>query len=438
LEEQAAIESSARFYPQGLPIALEEGRGATLRDVDGNVFIDFFAGAGVLNVGHGNSHVLAAATRQQSLLVHALDFPTQARLRLMRSLKPLLPGDLARTGRFHFGGPTGSDAIEAAIKLARGYTGRTGIIAFQGSYHGMTGEALAATSSASRRPAIASAVDFLPYPYSYRSPLGLPEDDCWHACIQMLETCLTDPLSGIPKPAAVLIEPIQGEGGTIVPPAGFLPALRQLTSDHEVLLVVDEIQTGFGRTGDMFACEHEGISPDIVTLSKALGGIGFPLACIAYDERLDGWEPGAHIGTFRGHQVAMAAGAAAIEYMEEVDLVGHARDLGESALAFLLAETRTLAAVGEVRGRGLLIGVELVLDQETKEPWPELAHTLRRACAERGLIFEIGGHFENVVRFLPPLVISRDLLEQGLRIFVDALADCEAALVGANREGGGR
>lgn len=428
LAEQARIESRARFYPRGLPIAFEEGRGATLRDADGNVFIDFFAGAGVLNVGHGNPHVMAAAMEQQSRLVHALDFPTRARLRLMRALKPLLPGDLAQTARFHFGGPTGSDAIEAAVKLARAHTGRSGIIAFQGSYHGMTAEALAVTANAARRESMPRAVHFLPYPYPYRSPLGLQGDDCWRACIKLLETSLSDPLSGISKPAAVLVEPIQGEGGTIVPPTGFLTALRQLTSDHGVLLVVDEIQTGFGRTGHMFACEHEQVSPDIVTLSKALGGIGFPLACIAYDERFDSWEPGAHVGTFRGHQVAMAAGAAALEYMEEVDLVGHVNDLGERALAFLQAETVTLAAVGEVRGRGLLIGVELVRDRDTKEPWPELAHILRRACAEQGLIFEIGGHFENVVRFLPPLVISPRLLEQGLRIFVDALGECEASL----------
>jgi diaminobutyrate-2-oxoglutarate transaminase len=438
LKRQAEIDSRARIYPRGLPIALEEGRGATVRDADGNVLIDFFAGAGVLNVGHGNPYVLAAATDQMARLVHALDFPTEARLRLMQTLKPLLPGDLAHTARFHFGGPTGSDAIEAAIKLARTHTGRTGIVAFQGSYHGMTAGALAATASSKRRSAVESTVDFLPFPYAYRSPLGLPEEDCWRACVRMLETCLTDPLSGIAKPAAVLVEPIQGEGGTIVPPPGFLPGLRQLTREHGVLLIVDEIQTGFGRTGRMFACEHEGVSPDIVALSKALGGIGLPLSCIAYDEKLDSWEPGAHLGTFRGHQVAMAAGAAALEYMAEFDLVRHAGELGDHALDYLRAETSELTAVGEVRGRGLFIGVELVRDRETREPWPELAHALRRTSAERGLIFEIGGHFNNVVRFLPPLVITRSLLEQGLQIFLASLRDCETSSAVEHRVGSAR
>ena len=362
--------------------------------------------------------------------MHALDFPTRARLRLMQTLKPLLPGSLAQTARFHFGGPTGSDAIEAAIKLARAYTGRSGLIAFQGSYHGMTADALAVTANAAKRRSPSSGVDFLPFPYPYRSPLGLREEECWKACLSMLETCLADPLSGISKPAAVLVEPIQGEGGTVVPPTGFLAGLRRITSEYDVLLIVDEIQTGFGRTGTMFACEHERVSPDIITLSKALGGVGYPLSCIAYDERLDCWQPGDHLGTFRGHQVGMAAGTAAIEYMRDVDLVSHAAELGELALVCLRTETAALEAVGDVRGRGLFLGIELVRDREAKVPWPELASLLRRSCLDRGLIVEVGGHFENVIRIIPPLVISRQLLERGLGILVEALSDCEERLEG--------
>jgi diaminobutyrate-2-oxoglutarate transaminase len=425
LAEQEELESNARSYPRGIPVAFAEGRGATMRDVDGNTFIDFFAGAGVLNVGHGNPVVAAAASEQQSRLVHALDFPTPAKLRLIRALKRVLPGRLSRTARVHFGGPTGSDAIEAAIKLARAHTGREAIVAFQGSYHGMTAEALAATSNTGLGGPVSTPVHFLPYPYDYRSPFGINGKSCWRACVRMLETALGDPASGVPKPAAVIVEPIEGEGGTIVPPRGFLREVRRITHEHDVLLIADEIQTGFARTGTMFACEYDHVTPDVVTLSKALGGIGYPISCIAYDEAFDSWKPGDHIGTFRGHQVAMAAGAAAIEYIEEMGLAAHADELGELALGMLGEASRDLAAVGEVRGRGLMIGIELVRDRESREPWPELAAEVRRECAERGLIIEVGGHYGNVARFLPPLVISRRLLELGLEIFVEALAACE-------------
>jgi diaminobutyrate-2-oxoglutarate transaminase len=425
LAEQEAVESNARSYPRGIPLAFEEGRGATMRDVDGNVFIDFFAGAGVLNVGHGNPEVAAAASEQQARLVHALDFPTPAKLDLIHALKRVLPGRLARTARFHFGGPTGSDAVEAAIKLARAHTGREAVVAFQGSYHGMTAEALAASSHTALGGPVRTPVHFLPYPYDYRSPFGLNGKSCWRACVQMLETALSDPASGVPEPAAVIVEPIEGEGGTIVPPRGFLREVRRITHEHGVVLIVDEIQTGFARTGTMFACEHDRVTPDVITLSKALGGIGYPISCIAYDEALDAWQPGDHIGTFRGHQVAMAAGAAAIDYIERTGLASHAAALGELALGALEAAGAEMPAVGEVRGRGLMIGVELVRDRETRQPWPELASEVRRECAERGLIIEVGGHYANVARFLPPLVISRRLLELGVEIFLDSLAACE-------------
>jgi diaminobutyrate-2-oxoglutarate transaminase len=425
LIEQEEAESRAISYPRGLPIAFEAGRGATLRDVDGNIYIDFFAGAGVLNLGHGNPVVIAAAARQQGKLIHALDFPTPARARLTRILRAVLPDTLPRTGRIHFGGPTGSDAVEAAVKLAQAHTGRKGLIAFQGSYHGMTGTALAISANAGLHGQSSGSVHFLPYPYPYRSPLGLDEALTSRACISLMETCLSDPLSGIAKPAAVIIEPIQGEGGTIVPPKGFLKELRRVTQEHDVLLIMDEIQTGFGRTGAMFACEHEEVCPDIMIMSKALGGVGFPISCIAYHQHLDSWQPGAHIGTFRGHQVAMAAGAAAIEYIIDADLAQRTATMGELALDLLRSSAETLPAIGDIRGRGLFIGVELVRNQKTKEPWPKLAHLLRRECANRGLIVEIGGHFSNVVRFLPALTIPRELLERGLGIFADALYELE-------------
>ncbi|HMJ32528.1 MAG TPA: aminotransferase class III-fold pyridoxal phosphate-dependent enzyme [Baekduia sp.] len=425
LDEQAALESRARSYPRAVPIALEEGRGATLRDVDGNTFLDFFGGAGALNLGHGHPVVAAAATAQQRRLVHALDFPTVSKNALMRSLKDRLPGALRRTARFHFGGPTGSDAVEAALKLTRTHTGRSPVIAFHGSYHGMTSGALSVSSDTSYRRTDAASVQFVPYPYCYRCPLGLRPDSCGLACAKLVETVIADPHSGTGPPAAVIVEPIQGEGGTVVPPPGYLAELRRMTAAHDVPLICDEIQTGFGRTGSMFGADHDGIVPDVMTLSKAIGGIGYPLSCIAYDEALDTWEPGAHIGTFRGHQVAMAAGVAALEVMDETDLPGHAGRLGELALATLRDACATLESVGDVRGRGLILGVELVRDRETREPWPELTAEVRRACLQRGLIVEVGGHFGNVVRFLPPLVITRELLLRGLEIFTEAVRERE-------------
>jgi diaminobutyrate-2-oxoglutarate transaminase len=431
LAEQAALESSARSYPRAVPIALAEGRGATVRDADGNTYLDFFGGAGTLNVGHGNPSVRHAASEQGERLVHALDFPTEARLRLMRRLREILPGALARTARMHFGGPTGSDAVEAALKLTRGHSGRRGVVAFQGSYHGMTEGALAVTSDTTCGGPTDTPVQFMPYPYCYRCPLGLRPSSCELACAKLLENTLADPHSGVPKPAAVLVEPVQGEGGTIVPPAGWLAEVRRITRAQDVALIADEIQTGFARTGRMWACEHDEVTPDVLVMSKALGGIGYPLSGIAFDATLDTWQPGAHIGTFRGHQVAMAAGAAGIDFMVENDLAEHARELGELALATLRAAAdggETLPAVGEVRGRGLMLGVELVRDRATREPWPQLADEVRRTCCRRGLIVEVGGHFRNVVRFLPPLVITRELLLRGLEIFVESLCETEATL----------
>jgi diaminobutyrate-2-oxoglutarate transaminase len=339
-----------------------------------------------------------------------------------------MPGVLKRTAKLHFGGPTGSDAVEAALKLTRSHTGRRGVVAFAGSYHGMTEGALSVTSDTSCGGPVDTPVHFMPYPYCYRCPLGLRPNSCQMACAKLLQSTLEDPHSGVPRPAAVIVEPIQGEGGTIVPPKGWLKEIRRITRTHEIPLIADEIQTGFGRTGTLWACEADGVAPDVLVMSKALGGIGLPLSGIAYDAALDTWEPGAHIGTFRGHQPAMAAGTAALEFTLEQDLPSHAAALGELALSALREATKELESVGEVRGRGLMIGIELVRDRQTKEPWQELADELRRACCGKGLIIELGGHYGNVARFLPPLVLTRELLLRGLDIFVEALRETEATL----------
>jgi diaminobutyrate-2-oxoglutarate transaminase len=423
---QAAHEAAAVSYPRGLPCALARGRGATVEDVDGNVYIDFFGGAGVMAVGHGNPEVVAAAEGQIADLTHALDLPTPARRDLVEQLREVLPPALTRV---FFGGPTGSDAVEAAVKLARLNTGRAPLIAFEGGYHGMTSGALSLSSGRAfkdRLLPLVAEVHFVPYAYCYRCAFGKTPDTCGLQCAEHLDHVLEDPHSGVGTPAAVIVEPIQGEGGSIVPPPGFLPKVREICDRHEVLLIADEIQAGFCRTGKMFAFEHTGTVPDIVTMSKALGGLGFPISAVAYKEALNTWGPGAHIGTFRGNVVAYAAGAAAIRFMRQNDLAGHAARLGGELLELLREVERQSPFVGEVRGLGLMLGVEFVKDKATKEPAPDLASRVRSLCFTRGLLIEIGGHYSNVARFLPPLVLTEELMRRGAGIFADSVRDLEA------------
>lgn len=425
LDFQATFEGSAVSYPGGLPMAVRRGRGATVEDMDGNVYIDFFGGAGVLNVGHANPEVLRAAHRQIDDLTHALDFPTAPRMRLVEALRRLLPREL---NRLFFGGPTGSDAVESALKLARFNSGRIPFIAFEGSYHGMSSGALSLTSGWPFKEGflpLLPEVHFVPYAYCYRCAFDKSPATCAMFCLNSLEHRLTDPHSGLGRPAAVIVEAVQGEGGTIVPPLGFMPALRSLCERQDILLIVDEIQAGFCRTGKMFAFEHTGAIPDIVTMSKALGGLGFPISAIAFKERLNTLPRGKHIGTFRGNQVAYAAGAAAVRFMVENDLAGHADRLGEKMLAGLKEVEKGSAIIGEARGLGLMLGAEVVRDKVTKEPAPELAAAIRKACHSRGLLIEVGGHYFNVARFLPPLVITEALATKGLDIFAQSVKEVE-------------
>lgn len=425
LEYQRLHEGSAVSYPRGLPMALRRGRGATLEDVDGNVYIDFFGGAGVLNVGHGNPEVLEAARFQMAELTHTLDIPSPPRQALTEILRTVLPAELSR---LFFGGPTGSDAVESAIKLAKYNSRRIPLIAFEGSYHGMTTGALSLTSGAPFRAdflPLLPEVHFLPYAYCYRCAFHKSPESCDLFCAAYLDHKLEDPHSGISKPAAVVVEAVQGEGGSIVPPDGYLPALRRICDKHGVLLVVDEIQAGFCRTGRMFAFEHSKTVPDIITLSKALGGLGFPISGIAYREHLDTFPPGKHIGTFRGNVVAYAAGAAALRFMIEHGLAGHSERLGWTMLETLKGVERDSSIVGEARGKGLMLGVEFVKDKGSREPAPELAAKVRTACHGHGLLIEVGGHYFNVARFLPPLVLTEKLARKGLEIFAEAVRAVE-------------
>jgi len=425
LDFQSRHEGSAVSYPRGMPMALQRAKGATVEDVDGNIYIDFFGGAAVMNVGHSNPDVIAAASKQMQLLTHSLDVPNPARKALVERLLPLLPGPMQRV---FFGGPTGADAVETAMKLAKSNTGRIPMISFEGGFHGMSAGALSLTSGRNFKEdflPLLPEVHFIPYAYCYRCAFKKEPKSCNLECALYLEHILESPHSGIGKPAAVIIEPIQGEGGSIVPPERFIPAIRKICTKYEVLMITDEIQAGFCRTGKMFSFDHTGVIPDIMTMSKALGGVGFPISGIAYRAELDTWPPGKHIGTFRGNVIAYAAGRAAIDFMLKHNLAEHASKLGELMLSWLREIEVDSRIIGEVRGKGLMLGVELVKDKNTRKPAPEFAAKIRTYCHQHGLLIEIGGHYFNVVRFLPPLVLTEGLALKGVEIFEDAVRRVE-------------
>ncbi|MCD6516051.1 MAG: aspartate aminotransferase family protein [Candidatus Aminicenantes bacterium] len=426
LSYQKEHESSAVSYSKGMPMALRRGRGATLEDVDGNIYIDMFGGAGVMAVGHGHPVVLKAAHEQIDQITHTLDIPSPTRKNMVEVLRKLLPKEL---NRIFFGGPTGSDAVEQAIKLARYNTGRNSIIAFEGAYHGMTGISLALTCDSHHREGIGQLVpdvQFIPYPYTYRNPFGCPDEEVDLQAAEYLDRVLSDSHSGYLKPAAVILESVQGEGGTIIPTTRFMKRIREICNKHDVLMICDEIQAGLGRTGKMFAFEHFDIVPDIVTMSKALGGIGFPIAAIAYKDKLNTWPAGKSIGTFRGNMIAFAAGAAALNWMTENHIPERALELGKKAMLPLKKLESESAIVGEARGIGLMLALEMVTDKRSKEPSSEYAQMVRKYGHQRGVMIEVGGHHSNVARMLPPLVITEEYLMKGINILSGVIEDIEA------------
>lgn len=428
LEKQKELESSAVSYPRSTPLAIDKAKGATLKDLDGNIYLDFFGGAGVLNAGQLNPAAVEAVEEQMKNLVHALDFPTKVRTALAEKLLSIAPGELGE-GKVFFTAPTGSDAVEAALKLAMYNTGRRTILAFQGSYHGMTQGALSASSGRKffedYQPTLPQ-THFAPYPYPYRCPFDADSpEECGEKCLNYVRSMIEDPHSGMTLPAAMIVEPVQGEGGSIVPPENFLPGLREIADQHDIPLIFDEIQASNGRCGETFSSELTGTVPDIMTIAKGFGGIGFPLGAIIYREELDNWESGAHIGTFRGHQIAMASGLASLEFMEEKGVNDHVKEMEEVMLSLLKSEEPKMKFVGESRGKGLMIGVEFVKDKETKEPYPEMAQRVQELAYKKGVIFELGGHYSNVIRCLAPLILTENMVRNGTEILIEAIKEAQ-------------
>ncbi|WP_249676021.1 aspartate aminotransferase family protein [Pseudomonas abieticivorans] len=439
LARQKLQESNARSYPRRIPLALKRGRGIHVEDVEGRVFIDCLAGAGTLALGH-NHKVVIDAIRQvldDELPLHTLDLSTPVKDRFVQDLFAVLPPAFAKQAKIQFTGPTGTDAVEAALKLVRTATGRSTVLAFQGGYHGMSQGALSLMGNLKAKTPLGSllsqGVQFMPFPYDYRCPFGLGGEMGVEVNLRYLDNLLNDPESGVQPPAAVILEVVQGEGGVIPAADTWLRGVREITARAGVALIIDEIQTGFGRTGKLFAFEHASIVPDVVVLSKAIGG-SLPLAVMVYRDWLDTWQPGAHAGTFRGNQMAMAAGSAVIRYIESENLVQHAATVGQRLREHLLGLQRCHRQMGDVRGRGLMLGVEVVDPNGQPDVLghppadPVLASRIQRECLKRGLIIELGGRHSSVVRFLPPLIITAGQIDEVAGIFGRAL---QAALTHA-------
>lgn len=438
LQRQQARESNARTYPRRIPIAIRKAKGIYIKDTDGKTYFDCLAGAGTLALGHNHPVVKAAikAALDEDLPLHTLDLTTPVKDQFVEELFASLPPKFARDAKIQFCGPTGADATEAAVKLVKTATGRRSMLSFHGGYHGMTHGALGLTGNLGAKAAVAGLmadVHFLPYPYNYRCPFGLGGEAGHRTSSHYIESILNDPESGIVPPAGMILEMVQGEGGVIPAADEWVREIRRITSECNIPLIVDEIQTGFGRTGKTYAFEHSGIIPDVLLLSKAIGG-SLPLSVVVYNSALDKWSPGAHAGTFRGNQLAMAAGLATIRYIQENKLAEYAKVMGDRLMAHLHQIQANASCIGDIRGRGLMVGVEIVNPngkanhQGIYPQHPMLARQIQAECFCRGLIIELGGRHSSVVRFLPPLIITAAQIDSICEIFQAAVKAAEQAL----------
>lgn len=433
LRNQERLESAVRSYPRRFPIAIQRAYGMSVVDTRGQVYLDCLAGAGALALGHNHPEINQEVVAQlnSGLPYQTLDVTTPVKDAFIRELMAFLPASFAHEACIQFCGPSGSDAVEASLKLAKLFTGRSTVLSFHGAYHGMTNGSLALMGNLNakeRRTGLMPDVHFLPFPYSLRCKFGLGGEAGERASIRYIESVLHDQESGIVKPAAVILEPIQGEGGVIPASPYWLQQMRRITAELGILLVFDEIQCGIGRSGRHFAFEHAGVDPDILILSKAVGG-GLPLSCVVFKKKFDVWNAGEHAGTFRGNQLAMATGAKTLQIIRRDQLDGNARLMGERLQAHLLALQRAYPCMAEVRGRGLMLGVEVADPRQADalgQPLaaPELAGRIQRAALQHGLIIEKGGRHGAVLRFLPPLNITADEVDAVAQSFARAVKVC--------------
>ena len=406
-------ESGVRSYCRSFPTVFEKAQGSILTDAQGKEYIDFFSGAGGVNYGHNNPYIINKMTEYLASggVIHSLDMYTVKKEEFISYFQENILKPKGFDYKIQFAGPTGTNAVEAALKLARKYTGRTNVFAFMGAFHGMTMGSLALTTDQSSRDAAGLpliGVTHIPAPYMFENL----------DTIEYMDTIITDDHSGVEKPAAIILESVQADGGIYAFDVDWLKALRALCDKHVILLILDDIQAGCGRSGNFFSFERAGIIPDIVTVSKSIGGVGMPMALVLYKPELDIWSPGEHTGTFRGNQLSMVAAKAALEVFVN-DNIAEKTEHSQMVMEKYLKEN--ILIIDErisVRGIGLIWGVDL-----SKLGGDELTRKVMQNCFEKGLVMERVGRNNAVMKLMPPLVIEDDLLIKGLDILKEVLVD---------------
>ena len=403
-------ESEVRSYCRKFPVVFQKAKGAVLTDTEGNDYIDFFCGAGACNYGHNNSYIKGKVMEYLSddNIIHSLDMYAQSKGEFIEYFEKNILEPRGMNYKIMFPGPTGANAVEAALKLARKVKGRSNIFALMGCFHGMTLGALSLTTDEGARKGAGVSlgdVTHIPAPYMF------PQLDT----VDYMDTVLSDDHSGVDKPAALIIETVQAEGGIYVFEPEFLRRCAELCKKHDMLFIIDDIQVGCARTGTFFSFERAGIQPDIFVMSKSIGGLGFPLAVTLFKPELDIWSPGEHNGTFRGFQPAMVAAKAALEYVIDTDLEKKTQEKGKKFGDYLKEKVSKTGFDLEVRGMGLIWGVDF-----GKFP-AGTAKKVSAACFERGLVAELAGRGDCVLKIMPPLVIEDEMMLKGIDIIAEAI-----------------
>jgi len=407
-------------YTRGHPLVIEKGIGSSIWDVNGKEYIDFTSGIAVANVGHSNQDVVDAVKAQSDKILHnaGTDFYNELGVELAEKLVKITPGKDQRV----FYTNSGTESVECAFKLARWRSRRSKFISFINSFHGRTYASMTLSGS---KPIhrdhfgpLVPGVIHTPYAYCFRCPFDQKQGSCNFECLEYIEKTLLKTILPPDEVAGIFVEPIQGEGGYVVPPKEFQLGLQRICKDNGFFLIADEIQTGFSRSGKWFASQHFGIRPDIITLAKGIAA-GMPLgACVAHKDIMK-WPPGSHASTFSGNPLACAAALASIKYIEKHRLGENAARLGKLGIKYMSEVADECKCIGDVRGLGLMIGVELVNNQKTKEPAPDMQKKAIMAAMKKGLLLLYGG--KSTIRIAPPLMISKEDFEKGLGILADVL-----------------
>lgn len=429
LEKLLNVESNCQvgFSLWDCPPVIEQGKGATVFDADGKRYIDLIAGFSVNNTGLCHPEVVEVIKSQSEKLIHYFDLPNIPRVELSGKIVKITPGDFAKKVIYAV---TGSEAVEVAIRLARWYTGKQIVLNPYGEYHGITMGTMGLTGKAGIRmyyypllPA-ENGIFHFPYAYCYRCPYGKEYPSCEIQCIKFLEELFEskespfrNPPSGIHNVAAILVEPMLASGGYIVPPDEFLLGLERICRKYDILFIVDEVQAGMGRSGKMWAIEHSGATPDMITIAKSIAG-GIPLSMIVgRREIMDSWGPGAHLSTFAATPLACAAGNKVLEIMGREGFLRGVEEKGKYMLDGLLELKKRHPILGDVRGKGFFVGIEFVKDRKTKAPAAKEASFILRECLKEGLVVQRSGFYLNRFHLIPPLVISREEIEEVLKTF---------------------